>query len=150
MQKKISIMLWLSISKTCIKISSYLKVKWQRKMAALSIFIKISQKFLLFGWYFFNFTNMSICFINVCNMHQAGNESKTNSGYTNVCFTINGQLKMLPCHFRYFHCSNFKMTFEKHFMKMFLTSSKFLLYRKVLHSDNSQSLQKKFFCLLNT
>ena len=66
---------------------------------------------------------------------------------------------MLPRHFRYFHCSNFKMTFEKYFMKMFLTSSQFLLYRKVLHSDNrwqfndcrkyhvnnSQSLQKKFF-----
>ena len=74
MQKKISIMLWLSISKTCTKISSYLKVKWQRKMAALSIFIKISQKFLYLDDIFLISQTWGICFINVCNMHQAMNQ----------------------------------------------------------------------------
>ena len=42
-----------------------------------------------------------------------GDEAVTNSGYRNVYFTINGPLKMLPRHFWYFHCSNFKMTFDQ-------------------------------------
>ena len=46
-----------------------------------------------------------------------GNEAVTNSVYTKVCPTINNPLKMLPRHFRYFHRSDFKMTFDKNFMK---------------------------------
>ena len=30
---------------------------------------------------------------------------------------INGPLKMLPRHFRHFHCSNFKMTCDKNFIE---------------------------------
>ena len=72
---------------------------------------------------------------------------------------------MLPPHFRYFHCFNFKVTFDKNFLKKyyhFLTPIKFLLCRKILRSgnrwqlnyyrkyplNNSQNVQKKFVCLV--
>ena len=54
-------------------------------------------------------------------------------------FMINNSLKMLARHFPYFHCSNFKMTFVKNFIKNsfpFLTSSKFLLCLKIFLSGN--------------
>ena len=50
-------------------------------------------------------------------MYGKANEAVTNSGYTNICFTINGPLKMLPLHFRYCHFFKCKMTFDKNFMK---------------------------------
>ena len=68
-----------------------------------------------------------------------GYEELANSGYPNICFTINSLLKILPRHFRYFHCYNFKMTFDKDFLKKsrhFLTSSKFLLCHKLLRSGD--------------
>ena len=46
-----------------------------------------------------------------------GNRTVTSSGYTNVCFTIISPLKMPPYHFCYFHCSNFKISFDKNFEK---------------------------------
>ena len=62
-------------------------------------------------------------FINVCNVR----ERQRSSGKFRLHkhFMINGPLKMPPS--RYFHCSNFKMTFDKTFMKKschFLTPSK--------------------------
>ena len=63
-----------------------------------------------------------------------------NIGYTNVCFTINGQLQMLLCHFHYFHFSIINLTFTKYLMQKtfikinFQNTSKFLLFHKVLLS----------------
>ena len=74
---------------------------------------------------------------------------------------------MLPRHFQYFYCSNFKKTFDKNFMRkasIFKISSKYLLCRQILRSDsrweldgyrkfvlnNSQKLaQNRFFYLLS-
>ena len=53
----------------------------------------------------------------MCVVCAKGIEAVTNSGYTNACLTINGPQKMLPCHFRYFHCSNLKMTFDENCKK---------------------------------
>ena len=56
-----------------------------------------------------------------------------------VTLTFNTSLKMLFCHFRHFHCSNFKMTFDKNYFKKsyhFLHPSKFLLCCKILISRN--------------
>ena len=69
-------------------------------------------------------------------IYAKGNEEVTNSDHTNVCFTINGSLKILP---RHFHCSNFKMTFDKNLMKKsyhFLTSSKFYYVAKFCVSSS--------------
>ena len=51
-------------------------------------------------------------------------------------------LKMLPPHFRYFHCFIFKMNFDKNLMKKlpFLTSFKFRLFRKISCFSNRQQL----------
>ena len=59
-----------------------------------------------------------------------GQRSSGNFRLWKHLLTINDPLKILPCHFRYFHCSNFKMIFDQKFMKKsyhFLTSSKFLV-----------------------
>ena len=63
-------------------------------------------------------------------------------GYANVSITINHLLKMYTRHFQYFHCFNFIMTFDKKFMKKvpFLTSSKFLICCKILHSGYRRQL----------
>ena len=48
------------------------------------------------------------------------NKTVVSSGYADVCYMINGPLKMVPRHFCYFHCSNdnFNMTFDrKNFVK---------------------------------
>ena len=48
--------------------------------------------------------------------------------YTNICFTINGPLKLLLCHFRCFYYSNVNMTFVKNSIsKMDFQSSSNLL-----------------------
>ena len=90
------------------------------------------------------------------------NEEVTESDYSNVCFTINSPLKVLPLHFWYFHCSTFKMTFYKNFMKTAtlpfcnpfqnLRSGnrwQFNDYQKCT-LNNSQNLQKMFLCLSST
>ena len=56
-------------------------------------------------------------FINMSKVCQKGNKAVTNWGYENLCFTINGLLKMLIHRFWYFHFSNFNMTIVKHFLK---------------------------------
>ena len=92
---------------------------------------------------FFNSANIKYLLSLMCVICSNGNEVVANSGYTNVCFSINSLLKMLPRHFLYFHCSNLIMTFDKDFMKKsyhFLTSSRFLLYRKILRSGNCWQL----------
>ena len=112
---------------------------------------------------FFNFANIRYyCVLLMSVICTKCIEAGTKSGYTNVCFTINSPLKMLPRHFWYFSCSSFKMTFDKNFMEkatIFLTSSKFLLRHKILGSgnrwqfndyskyplNNSQDLQKTAF-----
>ena len=75
----------------------------------------------------FNFANTRYLFLLVRIICARSNEGVANAGCTNVCFMINGWLRTLPRHFRYFHCSNCKMTFDKILMKKlpFLTSSKF-------------------------
>ena len=102
-------------------------------------------------------------FLSMYVLSAKGNEEMANSGYTSISFTINGPLKILPCHVRYFHTSNFnpfriggrakklpfppqkrlilnrvKMTFEKKIWKNchFLTLSKFLICRKFLRSGS--------------
>ena len=65
----------------------------------------------------FNFANTRYLFLLVCVICAKSNEAVENSGYANVCFTINSLLKMLPLHFQYFYCSNFKMIFGKNFMR---------------------------------
>ena len=129
------------------------------KMVTLSIFQQILSK-IHFTWsIFLNLQTPGIWLFNVFNMMK-GNKTLAYSGYAKICFTINGPLKMLPCHFRYFHCSNFIMTFEKRLLKNchFLTYYKFLICYKVLPSgslwqlndyrkcnlNNSQNLQKIF------
>ena len=92
---------------------------------------------------FFNLSNIRYLLLLMSVIYAKGNEAVTNSGQTDVCLAIDGSLKILPRHFRHFHCSNFRMTFDKNFVKKsyhFLTSSKFLLYRKNLHSGNRQQL----------
>ena len=110
MQKKISVMFEYQFLKPIVK----LVLTWKfeafatihRQMVALLIFSKICQKCFLFA----NIRYLRISMSVIC---AKGNKAVTYSGHTNVYFTINGPLKMLPRHFRYFHCSNFKMTFDK-------------------------------------
>ena len=66
---------------------------------------------------FFNSANTRYLSSLMCVICAKDKEVVANSGYTNICFTINGFLKIVPSHFRHFHCFNFKMTFDKHFMK---------------------------------
>ena len=116
---------------------------------------------MLFIWMiFFQSANTRYLLLLMSVICAKGNEAVTNSGYTNVYLTINGPLKMLPRHFRHFHCSNFKMTFDKNFFKKsyhFLTSSKFLLSENfifwqplvVKRLPKIPKICKKEFCLLS-
>ena len=86
-----------------------------------------------------NSANTRFLFLLMCVICAKGNEVVANSCYTNICFTINVPLRMLPRHFWYFHCFNFKFDFrQKIYAKNchFLTSSKFRLCRKTLRSGN--------------
>ena len=105
------------------------------KMEALSIFSKICQKCVLFRWYFVSPQTSGICFIIA--RKYASNAMKQWQIQVTQTFTLH-LLKMLPHHFRYFYCSNFKMTFDKNFLKSyhFLTSSKRLICRKLLRFGN--------------
>ena len=112
---------------------------------------------------FFNSGCTRYLFLLMCVICAKGKEAVANSGYTNFCFMINDPLKMLPFHFRYFQCSNFKITFDKNiYEKSYhcLTSSKFLLLSlKILFSGNRwqkivvpwmiTKICKKIFCLLS-
>ena len=92
---------------------------------------------------FFNTANTRYLLLLMCIICANVNKVVANSGYTNICFMINIPLKMLTRRFPYFHCSNFKMTFVKNFIKesfLFLTSSKFLLCRKSFRSGNGLQL----------
>ena len=71
------------------------------KMAVLLIFGKIYQKCTWFGRYFFTSANPRYFYLLGCTICATGNNK----------FTINGLLKMLLCHFWYFHSSNFKVNF---------------------------------------
>ena len=117
-------MLRVLISKTYGKMNNYRRF-WkfeaflpiQCKRAVLSSSGKICQKYILLGLYFFNSANKTyLRFINLGNMRER-QRSSNKSGHTNVYITINGQLKMLPCHFCSFQFSNFKRSFDKNFMK---------------------------------
>ena len=66
---------------------------------------------------FFNSANSTYLFLLICIIRPRGNKARAKSGYTIICFTINGPLKMLPRNFWYFHCSDFKMTLHENLMK---------------------------------
>ena len=98
-------------------------------MAALSIFSKMHFIWLTFC----NFTKITYLLLLMSVECTIVNKAVANSGCMNVCCTLNFPLKMLPPHFRYFHCFIFKMNFDKNLMKKlpFLTSFKFRLFRKI-------------------
>ena len=101
---------------------------------------------------FFNTANTRYLLLLMCIICANVNKVVANSGYTNICFMINIPLKMLTRRFPYFHCSNFKMTFVKNFIKesfLFLTSSKFLLCCKIFRSGNSLQLNDYRKCPFN-
>ena len=110
-------------------------------MAALSIFSKICQKEILFGRYFLTPQTPGYCFINVRNMRERQRSSGKFRLHKHL-LTINSPLKMLPCHFRYFHCSNFKMTFDKFFLK---SSCHFYFFQISTMSQNFSFIRQFFF-----
>ena len=87
------------------------------KMTALLIFSKIFQKNFFFLLIFFKSTYIRYLLLLMSVTCAKGNEAVTNQACTIFYFTKNGQLKILPRHCRYFHCSNFKMTFDKNFFE---------------------------------
>ena len=116
---------------------------------------------------FFNSANTTYLFSLMCLICPKSNEAVLNLSYSIVFFTINTPLEMLPWHFWYFLCSNFKMTFDKFTFFLtksdrFLTCSKLLLCHKILlsgihchlndyqkyHLNNSWNLPKCVFCQL--
>ena len=62
---------------------------------------------------FFNFANTKYLFLLICVIYAKGNEALVNSDYARVCFTISNLLRMLPRCFLCFHCSNFKIFFDR-------------------------------------
>ena len=89
------------------------------KIADLSNFNNICQKFILFGCYLYLDEYQVIVFINK-SIHAKDNKAVTNQGTENFCFTINGHLKMLLRCFWYSHFPNFNMTFAKIFIRKLL------------------------------
>ena len=84
-------------------------------MAVLSIFSKICPKCILFGRYFLLLQTSGV-FINVRNMR----ERQRSSGKFRLHKSLPNDkqsAKNVPHHFRYFHCFNFQMTFDKNLMK---------------------------------
>ena len=66
---------------------------------------------------FFNFQNITYLFLSMSVICARGNKAVINSGCTYVCFTLNGPLKMFLSRFRCVHRFNFKINFDKKFMK---------------------------------
>ena len=95
MQKKIAIILWVPVSKTCSKTNIYLKVRSffvtiYRKMEA-----KLSARLVQIAFYLadFFFTNIRYLFLFICVIYTKGNETVANWDYPNVCLTINDPVK---------------------------------------------------------
>ena len=110
-------------------------------MAAFSIFSKTCQKCILSGLKFLTPQTQLTQFSLMCIIYAKCSEAVANSGYANVCSTINNPLKMLPRHFRYFHCSNFQITFDK---KSFVKKLPFSNFFQI-----STMLQNITFCQQN-
>ena len=86
-------------------------------LSPLIIFSKIGQK-MHFSWViFFNSANIRYLFLLMPVISAKVHKAVTNPGCTKVCFMLNGLLKIQTSHFRYFHCSNFKITFEGSFIE---------------------------------
>ena len=85
-------------------------------MTALSIFSKICQNAFYLADIFQLRKDHLFVFINVrhmCEMQRSGGKFRLHKHL--LC--DKRPIKMLLHHFRYFHCSNFKMTFDENFMK---------------------------------
>ena len=122
MQKRISIITLISI--TSIK-SQFLKptvkliLTWKIE-AFLSIqnggsfiFRKICKKYLLLGRYVLTLLGLHdvFAFINIRNLRQR--QRSSDKFRLHKRFLYNIQYFNISSHFQYFHCSNFKMTFDK-------------------------------------
>ena len=97
MQKKISTMLWVyeyQFPQLVLTWEFEASVPIHCKMAALSFFSKIGQK-MHFIWVIFNSVNIRYLFLLISGIYAKDNKAVTNSGCTDVCFTLNGRLKML-------------------------------------------------------
>ena len=112
------------------------------KIMVLLIFSEVFSKCTLFGRYCLTSQTPGV-YLRETQQCAKSNKAEWEIRVTQkLCFTINSSLKILPCHFRYFHCSSFKMTFEKNLSKRlpFWTFSKFLICGKILHSANRLQL----------
>lgn len=125
-----------------------------RKMAPLVIILKMSN--MSFVWPIFSsFTNIGYLFSLMCVIWAKKNKAVINWNYTDVFFTIKGQLKMILYYFRCFDYFNINMTFVKNFMNRadFQSSSNFCCSTSPFSLLSVRKLRKDgildFFTLCN-